>query len=322
MSATERHYKIDSLLRSRGYVSFQGLQDELEVSRATLKRDIAFMRDRLHAPIVFDRDAGGYRFDSVGGKDGPKYELPGLWFNPQETLALLTMYQLLESLNPTLLGAHVKPLLSRLTNLLTAGDKTVEEVRRRIRLVAFAARKFDPKHFEMAAAAVLQRKRVFLIHWNRGRNEVVQRQVSPQRLVYYRNNWYMDGYCHLRKELRSFSLDAMKDLALQAEKAIDVPEKELDEILKSGYGIFSGKKVQWATLKFSPTISRWVSMETWHDKQRSRMEKDGSYILEVPYSHERELVMDVLKFGADCDVVAPASLRSLIREQHRLAARA
>ncbi len=320
MSATERYYKIDTLLRSRQSVTFKTLLKELEVSPATLKRDLAFMRDRLHAPIVHDRELGAYKFEADGGKTGPRYELPGLWFTPQETLALLTMYQLLESLNPVLLGAHVKPMLSRLTNLLTEGDKTVEEVRRRIRIINFAARKFDPKNFEMAASAVLNRKRVFLIHWNRLRDEVLQRQVSPQRLVYYRNNWYLDAYCHLRKGLRSFALDAVKEIALQDEVAIDVPEKELDEILKSGYGIFSGKKVQWATLKFSPTIARWVSLEEWHEKQRARWEKDGSYILEVPYSHDRELTMDILKFGPECEVVDPVSLRKAIKEQHRLAA--
>jgi len=320
MSATERYYKLDTLLRSRQCISFEALLEELEVSRATLKRDLAFMRERLNAPIVFDRNLGGYRFDNDSQKVGPKYELPGLWFSPNETLALLTMYQLLETLNPTLLGAHVKPMLSRLTGLLTASDKTVEEVRRRIRIINFAARKFDPKVFEMVAAAVLTRRRLFLIHWNRIRDETVQRKVSPQRLVYYRNNWYLDAYCHLRKGLRSFALDAVKDVALQDEAAIDLPEKELDEVLKSGYGIFSGKTVQWATLKFSPTIARWVSMEEWHPKQRARWEKDGSYILEVPYSQDRELIMDILKFGPDCEVVAPKGLRNDIAMLHRKAA--
>ena len=63
MNQTERFYKIEQLLHDRGVVSFQTLLDELEVSRATLKRDLAYLRDRFNAPIVHDRDAGGYRFD-------------------------------------------------------------------------------------------------------------------------------------------------------------------------------------------------------------------------------------------------------------------
>ena len=60
MSNTERLYRIESLIRRRGYVSFDDLMSELEVSRATLKRDIAFLRDRMGAPIEYDRFHGGY----------------------------------------------------------------------------------------------------------------------------------------------------------------------------------------------------------------------------------------------------------------------
>jgi predicted DNA-binding transcriptional regulator YafY len=316
MNSTERLYKIDNLLRARRVVPLEAFLRELGVSRATFKRDLELMRDRMNAPIVWDRDLGGYRF-AEEATVGPKYELPGLWFSPQEALALLTMYQLLESLQPSLLGAHVKPLLARITALLTTGDKSVEEVRRRIRVIHFAARRVEPRHFEMVAAAVLERRRLFLIYWNRARDEVTRREVSPQRLVYYRNNWYLDAWCHLRRGLRNFALDAMREVALQDERAKDVPDAELDEVLKSGYGIFSGKDVQWATLRFSATVARWVSLEVWHEKQRARFERDGRYVLEVPYSHDRELSMDILKFGPDCEVLGPPALKAAIRELHR-----
>jgi predicted DNA-binding transcriptional regulator YafY len=319
VNATERLYKIDNLLRARRVVPLETFLRELGVSRATFKRDLDLMRDRMNAPIVWDRDLGGYRFEE-GATVGPKYELPGLWFSSQEALALLTMYQLLESLQPSLLGAHVKPMLARITALLTTGDKSVEEVRHRIRIINFAARRVEPRHFEMVAAAVLERRKLFLIYWNRGRDDVTKREVSPQRLVNYRNNWYLDAWCHLRKGLRNFALDAMREVALLDERAKDVPEADLDEVLKSGYGIFSGKDVQWATLRFSPTIARWVSLEVWHEKQRARFERDGTYVLEVPYSHDRELSMDILKFGPDCEVLAPPALKAAIRDLHRRAA--
>lgn len=319
MNATERLYKIDNLLRSRQSVSLATFLEELGVSRATFKRDLETMRDRMNAPIVFDRELGGYRFDSAP-QAGPKYELPGLWFTPSEALALLTMYQLLESMNPSLLGAHVKPLLSRIRSLLSHGDREIEEVRRRIRVINAGARKFDTRHFEMVASGVLERRRLFVIFYNKGKDETTRRSVSPQRLVFYRNNWYLDAWCHLRKDLRSFALDAIRDVAMEDEKSKEVPDAELDAVLKSGYGIFSGKDVQWATLQFSPKVSRWVSLERWHENQRGRIEKDGSFVLELPYSHDRELSMDILKFGSECRVVSPEPLARAIREEHLRAA--
>lgn len=314
MNATERLYKIDHLLRSRKVVPLAAFLEELSVSRATFKRDLEVMRDRMNAPIVFDRERGGYRFDEEP-RAGPKYELPGLWFTPEEALALLTMYQLLENVSPALLGGHVKPLLARLTALLSHGDREIGEVRRRIRLLSHAARRFEPRSFEMVAAAVLERRRLFVIYYNKGRDDVSRRELSPQRLVYYRNNWYLDAYCHLRRDVRSFSLDGLREVAMKDEKAKEVPEAELDEVLKSGYGIFSGKEVQWATLRFAPKVARWVSLEHWHQKQRARWEKDGSYVLEVPYSNDRELTMDILRWGADCEVLAPPALRDSIRAE-------
>jgi predicted DNA-binding transcriptional regulator YafY len=101
----------------------------------------------------------------------------------------------------------------------------------------------------------------------------------------------------------------------------EVPEAELDEVLAAGYGIFSGKKVQWAHLRFTAERARYVSLEEWHPKQRVRWEKDGSYMLEVPYSSEKELVMDILKMGNDVEVLAPASLRDSVAERVRAMAK-
>ena len=54
MNRTERFHRIDQLLASGQAISKQTLLDDLEISWATLKRDIAYMRDRLNAPILFD----------------------------------------------------------------------------------------------------------------------------------------------------------------------------------------------------------------------------------------------------------------------------
>ena len=320
MDRTERFYKIDHQIRERGVVPVKDFLRELEVSLATFKRDIEYMRSRHYAPIVWDRDRNGYRFEAPA-KDAPQYELPGLWFNPREAQALLTMEHLLESLEPSLLGAHVQPLKARLAALLSTGDRSVEEVRRRIRVISFGARRHEPKHFQLVASAVLGRERLGLTYWNRSKDEVTEREVSPQRLVHYRNNWYLDAWCHLRNDIRSFALDGMRDVTVVAGKVKEVPDAELDAVLAAGYGIFSGAKVQWAQLRFTPERARYVSLEEWHPKQRARWEKDGSYVLEVPYSSEKELVMDILKMGNDVEVLGPPPLRAAVGERARATAR-
>ena len=314
MDRTERFYKIQRLLQARGTVRLAELLRELGVSRATFKRDLEYMRDRMNAPIEWDREKRGYRFvEAAAG--APRYELPGLWFSPEEIRALLTMQHLLASLQPGLLEPHVKPLLARLRAALGAGEHPADEIERRIRIIHLGARKLALPHFERVANAVLNRHRLHIVYVSRGSNERTEREISPQRLVHYRENWYCDAWCHLREDLRSFAVDAIQAAEPVDKKAKNVPERDLDEVLAAGYGIFSGRKTTWAKLRFTPERARWVAAEEWHPQQKSRFEADGSYLLEVPFSDHRELAMDILRHGPHVEVLEPASLRAAVKAQ-------
>ena len=321
MNQTERFYKIDQMLNGRTVVSTQAFLDELEVSKATLKRDLAYLRDRLNAPIIFDRNASGYRFDTARRNIGRQYELPGLWFSAEEIHALLTMQHLLANLDTGgLLGPHIKPLLSRLTALIGVADNPAEEVIKRIRILTVGARQVHLDSFQSIGSALLRRKRLIIHYYARGTGEETAREISPQRLIHYRDNWYLDAWCHLRNELRSFSADSIQRVEAIEAKAKDASEALLNKVLGSGYGIFSGKDVKWATLKFSPLRARWVASEKWHPEQVGRLLENGSYELKVPYSNDPELLMDILKYGADCEVVSPNALKTrVVQEVERMA---
>lgn len=318
MDRLERFYKIDHLLKERKVVSFAVFKDVLGISRASVKRDLEYMRSRFNAPIEYVRELNGYRFGKP--RSGPRYELPGLWFNAAEVQALLTTLQLLTNLQPGLLDGQVSPLVERLRAILGSGDHSWKEIVRRIKIFLPERRESKAAHFSIIAAALLKRSRVRIRHYNRKEDRETEREISPQRLVHYRDNWYVDGYCHLREDLRSFAVDAIREAVLEDKPAKELREAELDEYLGSGYGIFAGRKVEWATLKFTPEAARWVSAQSWHPKQRSRVEKDGSYILELPYAEDRELVMEILKYGADVEVLAPAALRKRVAGALKLAA--
>ena len=317
MDRTERFYKIDQMIHDRRLVSFAEMLAALEVSPATLKRDLEYMRNRLNAPIVWDRDAGGYRFESPH-PDGGQYELPGLWFNSGEVHALLTMQHLLSNLAPGgILEPHVKPLMARLNALMGSADNAAEEIRRRVLIVGMGKRALKLTHFEKVGSALLRRKRLAITYFARGSGEVSEREVSPQRLVHYRENWYLDAWCHLRNALRNFSLDAIRHAEVLEHKAREVSRRSLDDALGPGYGIFSGGELQFATLRFTPKRARWVAQETWHPRQHGEFAADGSYLLRLPYSDARELSMDILRFGADVEVLGPDTLRQGIEAEAR-----
>jgi predicted DNA-binding transcriptional regulator YafY len=311
MSQTERLYQIDQLIRDRGVISVADLRRELGISPASLKRDIAMLRDRFNAPIVFDRDAGGYRYEQPGV--GPRFALPGLWFSADEILALMTMHEMLASLDAGgLLGPHIKPLMERLDTALGADAASAREVLRRVKLLPSQQRRLELKWFELVGQALMSRRRLRIDYYTRSRDERSQREVSPQRMVYYRGNWYLDAWCHRSEGVRMFSLDSIDDAALLDARAKDVALDKVDAETAAGYGIYRGTQLAWATLLFSPEAARWVRCEVWHDKQQGRDLPDGRYELKLPYSNSHGLEMDILRHGENVEVLGPEELRRAI----------
>ncbi len=330
MGRTERFYKIELLLKSRGCVSFAALQDELDVSPATLKRDLQYLRDRLSAPIVYDALANGYRFTEteVGALGATRHELPGLWFSENEIHALLTMHQLLAGLDDDgVLARHLQPLMEKLQGMLGTDAGTARELMRRVKVIGTARRRVPSKHFELLGSALLQRRRLRLRYFKRSDRSTSEREVSPQRLVNYRNTWYLDAWCHASDGLRRFALDAVRDASLLDAKAKNVALRDLEAALDAGYGIYGGgdARVKWATLVFSAEAAQWVANEEWHPQQKARWldnrpPGEGRYELQVPYSEPTELAMDILRHGDSVVVTGDKALAALIAQRLREAA--
>jgi predicted DNA-binding transcriptional regulator YafY len=309
MSEIDRLYSYRTLFTGRRAVPRDEILSKLEISPATFKRDLSKLRDRLNIPIVYD-DLLGYKLEQQDGRE----ELPGLWFSQEEVLALLTIQSMIEQLEPSLLGPKLRPLQKRLDDMLTQQGLDAQVLAQRVRLVHAGKRRLKLKAFELVAKATLERKQLSIHHFNRQTGEKRQRDISPQQLVHYRDNWYVDAWCHLRKEVRSFSVDAITECQLIDKPAKEINAEQLRAVMQSGYGIFGGQATAWAKLKFTAQRARWVKREEWHPQQKTSELADGSYVLEIPYADERELVGDLLRFGPDVEVMGPPALRQAVKK--------
>ncbi|HUD41116.1 MAG TPA: YafY family protein [Dokdonella sp.] len=307
MDRYERILTLHRILKSARYpVPMARLKDELACSRATLYRDVAFLRDALGAPIESDAEQAAIRY---AADEGERFELPGLWLTSEELAALLALNELLGRSDPGVLAGALAPFRARIERLLSDQHSGRTLPIERIRVIASGARRLDQGVFRVLAGALLNRQRLGFRYRARSTDALTDRSVSPQRLAHYRDNWYLDAWDHGRDGLRSFALDRIRDPVVLGEAALDRPAEELDAHLASSYGIFSGPPKAWATLRFSPHAARWVADEHWHSQQQGQWLPDGRYELKLPYSNSRELLMDVLKYGPDAEVVAPVSLR-------------
>ncbi|KAK6029042.1 HTH domain protein [Ostertagia ostertagi] len=236
MDRTERFYKIEHLIRSRGCVSFATLLEALEVSPATLKRDLAYLRERLDAPIEYDAADNGYRFGQQWR--GGKHELPGVWFNEAELHALLD--DAADAGRPGRAGRGGTAICSRCS---TRSPACWVWSRARRRSCAGASsssaparRRIASDSFETVGSAVVKRKRLTIRYRKKRDGASSEREVSPQRLVHHRHAWYLDAWCHASNGYRRFALDGIESAALLETDAKAVPlaelEAELDQRLR------------------------------------------------------------------------------------------
>jgi predicted DNA-binding transcriptional regulator YafY len=315
MSKVERLYHLHNILNQRRTpISRQALMERLECSQATLYRLVAELRDFLGAPLEQDPETRGFYYDR--SYEQP-FELPGIWISPDELQALLTARQVLGNVQPGLLEGELDSLQTRISSLLQKKGIETEEGDSRIHIQPVAGRPVPGHLFQDVLGALVKRRRLHIHYHGRRRDETSEREVSPQRLTQYRNSWYLDAWCHAARGLRSFALERVSQQALLETAAQEVDPDELSAHFDQSYGIFSGPARHFAELRFSPEMSRWVAEEQWHPDQQGSMDADGAWTLTVPFSDPRELVMEVLRYGAEVEVLAPDFLRETVAEAAR-----
>lgn len=317
MSRPDRLMKILKMLHGNRPVARDEFLSRLEVSLATLKRDMEYLRDQQNVPIAWSREHRGYVLAKEQSAGETREPIPGTWFDRRELLGLLAIQQMLDQIEPRLLQDALRPLRERLSTMLGATGVDGDELRRaltRIRVLPMHRRPIDETVFERVVSALTTRQRLQVRSTDRRSAEQTDREISPQRLVRYRDNWYLDAWCHLRRALRTFALDNLANVRANKGTAIDVDEETLREHFEDGYGIFAGKADQLAVLRFDATVVSWVRNERWHPHQVSRSMPDGSLELSIPYRNPTELIRDVLRWGHEVEVIAPASLRAQVGE--------
>ena len=315
MSKVERLYHLHNILNQRRTpISRQDLMERLECSQATLYRLVAELRDYLGAPLEQDADNRGFYYDR--SYDQP-FDLPGIWISPAELQALLTARQVLGNVQPGLLEGELESLQGRISALLQQKGVDADESQSRIHIQSVAGRAVPERLFQDVMGALIGRQQLHISYHGRRKNDITERDISPQRLTQYRNSWYLDAWCHKAEGLRSFSLERIEEQILLDEAAKDISEKVMAGHYDSSYGIFSGPAEHTATLKFSAEMSRWVAEEQWHPDQKGSYDAAGAWTLKLPFSTARELVMDILRYGSEVEVVSPDFLRDAVAESAR-----
>jgi proteasome accessory factor C len=304
-------FKLHNLLKDRRTpISSAFIDEKLNCTKATRQRIIKDLR-ALGAPLSNVRNQG-YFYD----REDPRgaFELPGLWLSAEELQALIACQHLLGNLTPGLLKSEIGQLREHLQKLLDRVHGVNLPQLVHIKILSHACRQRNDTLFLSIAEALFNQQQLTINYHARSDDQTSQRNVSPQNLVLYRDNWYLDAYCHARNQPRTFALDRINRATANGQPAIVIDPTTLHQHFGASYGIFAGQAQHTAILNFSAHAARWVADEHWHSQQQSQWLADGNYQMTIPFNRHEELLMDILKWGAEVEVVKPEFLRTLVRQ--------
>lgn len=266
------------------------------------------MQDYLGAPIHYFPEYKGWHY---ADNDQQLYQLPGLWLTGSEMQSLALLLQLLDTFGNGLLNDELRVVNRSIEKLLAARGIEREAFDQHIKVLPLNNRYIANPLFAQVCEALLSKQRLKIRYTSYNRQHS-DREISPQTLVYYRENWYLDAWCHLRNGLRTFSLARIERLIPLQQQSKFVEPAKLKAHFSQGYGIFSGPATRKARLRFDPTIAREIAMQQWHPDQTGEWD-GGDYLLTIPYSDDRELTQDILRHVPNVYVESPAKLREAVQ---------
>lgn len=329
MKASVRQLIIDQVISEKGFASSEQLMALTDASLATLRRDIQSLKT-LGAPIRYSRSKNGYFYNKQLDSSGllrtrPDREIKKQWFTSDELLSIVSAVNALDRMSKdrmSVLGAEVRPVRARLLSLLAVNEETSPlDLLRRVKVIADNEPYREGPVFGTVGTAVTMRRRVVIHYYTPSRREVTVREISPVRLVHYRNRWYVDAYCHMSESMRTFLIENIQRVEVTTKPILRFNVAEKLQELDAGYGIFHGTEFQEAELVFKREFARYILRETWHPHQRT-VDEGETMRLYVPYTDSTELVGAILRWGAEIEVAAPAVLRARVAEEaQKVAAR-
>lgn len=312
MTVDERIGVLVSLLKVGRRITRRDLEVKWKCTSITVHRTIARAREK---GFEIEVRAGRYHL-----RDNDAIELPGIRLGADELSALLGLTHWLDVLGSGILKARLAPIQARLEADLGRNGVELKEWKERIRMLPMHFRSVDPDLLQSSAEVTLQRIQAEF-EFKGVRDAACRlRRVSPQSLVRYRDNWYLDAWDHAQSTLRCFALSRMRRFKAVSERARDIPRAELDAHFAASYGIFAGRAPRVARLVFSGEAARFVAEERWHPKQKASPLADGELRLEFPCGDIRELARDVMRYADEVRVLGPEELREAVRGMVRRAA--
>lgn len=288
-----RYFQMIYLLLDKGQMTAPELADYFEVSIRTIYRDIDILSS-AGIPIYATQGKGG----GIAIQDS--YVLKKLLLSEQEQKQILMALQGVRVLE----DEQINMLLSKLSGVFQRQQGNWLE----IDFSTWTKSGAGKHNFQLLQSAIWKSRIVSFSYYS-GKGEQTKRIIEPHKLVFKTSDWYLYGYCTLRKDFRFFKLTRIRDLKLQdAEFMRETPEHIFERSDE-----FEMKTVQ-VTLLFDAGMSHEVYEK--FDEEVSEQE-DGSLLVTTILPDNELLYSYVLSCRERVEVLSPPYVRDNVRKRVR-----
>jgi len=308
-----RQWKIiQALIASRHGKSVPELAEMVECHTRTVYRDLEALQ-AAGFPVTTGRDGHRMVWSLL---DPHRHTLP-IPLSLSEVTALYFGRSLAAVLKGTVFHDALESLFAKIKSLLPADMLLLlDRAQAGLAVPVPPAKPHAPYRamIEIVSQAILQQRRLEMVYRAMHGRAETRRRVAPYRLLFFEGSFYILGHCGLRQDIRVFALDRIRHLDLTDEAFATPDGLNIDEFLKSSFGVFHGPPAR-VKIRFAGEIAGYITEKTWHPSQTVNVRRDGTVIFEAEVAGTEEIKHWVLKWGAKAEVLAPDSLRQEIRRE-------
>jgi len=308
----ERMLRIHKAVQSGSFPNASNLATELEVSTKSIHRDLEFMRDRLQLPLEFNRARLGYYYTEEVNA------FPTVQITEGELFALIVAEKALQQYRGT---SFEKPLLSAIKKMEQSLPDTISldlaDVERSISFRTRAEPILDLQVFDCLAKATASRRQLELTYRKPGMQQTEQRVVDPYHLANINGEWFLFGFDHLRKDIRTFVPARIISVRETGKTFVRQRQFSLEARLRNSFGVLSGAGSFDVVIRFNKSVADYIREKKWHDSQQLRVLADGGLELRMRLSSLVEVERWVLGWGGNAVVIEPPELAEAVRDAAR-----
>src|SRR3989338_2374524 len=314
-----RIYDIDRMLKRKEYPNCTKLKEYflehhgLTLSIRTIMRDIDTMRLDLGAPIQYDREKNGYYYENES------FSLPAVRLTEGELISIFLAEEILKKYKNTPFEATIKRAFEKVELLLPQSVSIdFNEIGQAYSFDIRQTRPLDKqsaKVFDTLAKAIGDKMSVEINYYAISRNATQKRVIDPYHLRHTQGAWYLVGYCHLRKEVRTFAVNQIRSIKTLKEPFTVRADFSPEKFFEHSWGISEGGPLTKVVVKIDKEIARWFEDRKLHSSQQTKKNKDGSLTLTFRVAGTNEIKRWILSQGRYAKVVEPKELEQEIRRE-------